>query len=118
MPLYKTIKPNKHTTVYVWKIEASFDELSEHIELTEKSKNRMLSMRSELHQRGFLSIRHLLQEAGYTDFDLYYNGNGKPHFVRYWSSRARCECHCHISLLYLNKRLNVSLLSCALILNF
>lgn len=79
MPLYKTIKPNKHTTVYVWKIEASFDELLEQIELSEKSKNRMLSMKSEIHQRGFLSIRHLLKEAGYTDFDLYYNSNGKPH---------------------------------------
>ncbi len=79
MPLYKTIKPNKHTTVYVWKIEASFDELSEHIELTENSENRMLSMKSEIHRRGFLSIRHLLKEAGYTDCDLFYNSNGKPH---------------------------------------
>jgi phosphopantetheinyl transferase len=79
MPLYKTIKPNHHTTVYVWKIEASFDELSEHIELSERSKNRVASMKSEIHRRGFLSIRHLLKEAGYTDFDLYYNGNGKPH---------------------------------------
>ncbi|SDX77820.1 4'-phosphopantetheinyl transferase superfamily protein [Lutibacter oricola] len=79
MPLYKTIKPNKHTTIYVWKIEASFCELSEEIELTERSKNRLLSMKSELHQRGFLSIRHLLIKAGYTDFDLYYNENGKPH---------------------------------------
>lgn len=79
MPLYKTIKPNNHTTVYVWKIEASFDELSENIPLTDRSEARLLSMRSEIHQRGFLSIRHLLKEAGYTDFDLYYNGNGKPH---------------------------------------
>lgn len=36
-------------------------------------------MKSELHQRGFLSVRHLLKEAGYTDFDLYYTENGKPH---------------------------------------
>ena len=79
MPIYKTIKPNKHTTVYVWKIEASFDELSEDIELTERSVNRLASMKSEIHRRGFLSIRHLLKKAGYSDFDLYYNGNGKPH---------------------------------------
>lgn len=79
MPLFKTIKPNNHTTIYVWKIEASFCELSEQIDLSEKSKKRLLSMKSELHQRGFLSIRHLLIEAGYTDFDLYYNENGKPH---------------------------------------
>lgn len=79
MPLYKTIKPNLHTTIYVWKIEESFKVLYEDISLTERSENRLLSMKSELHQQGFLSIRHLLKEAGYTDFDLYYNGNGKPH---------------------------------------
>lgn len=79
MPLYKTIKPNLHTTIYVWKIEESLKVLSEDTSLTERSENRLLSMKSELHQRGFLSIRHLLKEAGYTDFDLYYNGNGKPH---------------------------------------
>jgi len=81
MPLYKTIKPNKRTTVYVWKIEESFDSLSEDVLLNERSKNRLLSMKSELHQRGFLSVRHLLKVAGYTDFDLFYNGNGKPHLT-------------------------------------
>ncbi|MBK5210126.1 MAG: 4'-phosphopantetheinyl transferase superfamily protein [Flavobacteriaceae bacterium] len=79
MPLFKTIKPNKHTTIYVWKIEESLSDLSENMPLTERSEKRLLSMKSELHQRGFLSVRHLLKTAGYTDFDLYYNGNGKPH---------------------------------------
>ena len=36
-------------------------------------------MKSELHQRGFLSVRKLLNEADYTDFDLYYDEFGKPH---------------------------------------
>ena len=79
MPLYKTITPNANTTVFIWKIEASFDELSEEIELTQRSKKRLFSMKSEIHQRGFLSIRHLLKEAGYTDHDLYYDTKGKPH---------------------------------------
>jgi phosphopantetheinyl transferase len=79
MPLYKTIKHSPETTIYVWKIEASFDELSENINLTERSIERLNSMKSELHKRGFLSIRHLLIEAGYSDFDLYYTPNGKPH---------------------------------------
>ena len=78
MPLYKTIKPNKQTTIYLWKIEASFDELTQDIALTENSKQRVLAMKSEIHQRGFLSVRHLLKEAGYSDFDLYYNEHGKP----------------------------------------
>lgn len=81
MPLYKTIKPNNHTSIYVWKIEESFDGLSKDMLLTERSKNRIQSMKSELHQRGFLSVRHLLKEAGYSDFDLFYNGNGKPHLT-------------------------------------
>jgi phosphopantetheinyl transferase len=36
-------------------------------------------MKSELHQRAFLSVRKLLQEKGYTDFDLEYDEFGKPH---------------------------------------
>ena len=36
-------------------------------------------MKSEIHQRGFLSVRHLLRAFGYTDLDLYYDENGKPH---------------------------------------
>jgi phosphopantetheinyl transferase len=36
-------------------------------------------MKSELHQRAFLSVRKLLQKAGYTDFDLFYDTNGKPY---------------------------------------
>jgi 4'-phosphopantetheinyl transferase len=81
MPLYKTIKPNSYTSIFVWKIEESFDELFENTPFTERSKERLLSMKSELHQRGFLSVRHLLKEAGYTDFDLYYTNNGKPHLT-------------------------------------
>jgi phosphopantetheinyl transferase len=36
-------------------------------------------MKSELHQRAFLSVRKLLQEKNYTDFDLEYDEFGKPH---------------------------------------
>ena len=79
MPLYKTIKPNKQTSIFVWKIDESFEELSLGFPLNERSELRVSSMKSDLHKRGFLSVRHLLKEAGYTDFDLYYNENGKPH---------------------------------------
>ncbi len=78
MPLYKTITPKKNTAIYIWKITESFNELNTQF-LNKRSLNRLNGMRSELHQRGFLSIRHLLKEAGYSDNDLYYNGNGKPH---------------------------------------
>lgn len=79
MPLYKTIKPNPHTTIYVWKIEASLQDLLKNVSMTDLSMARVSSMKSEIHQRGFVSVRHLLQEAGFSDSDLYYNGNGKPH---------------------------------------
>lgn len=39
----------------------------------------MDGMKSEAHRRAFLSIRHLLAEAGYVDSDLYYDDFGKPH---------------------------------------
>jgi 4'-phosphopantetheinyl transferase len=79
MPLYKTITVNLHTKVFIWKIEESFESLSEGIQLTENCANRVSNMKSELHQRGFMSIRHLLALEGYTDSDLYYDENGKPH---------------------------------------
>ena len=79
MPLYKTIKPTSYTSIYVWKIEESFNELLKDTPLSLRSEKRLSSMKSELHQRGFLSVRHLLKEAGYNDFDLFYTKNGKPH---------------------------------------
>jgi len=78
MPIYKTIKPNLKTIIYVWKIEESYDYLVQNISLNSLSKKRLRGMKSELHQRGFLSVRYLLKKAGYTDFDLYYNEYGKP----------------------------------------
>jgi len=79
MPLYKTIKSNNHTTIFVWKIEESLNDLSDGIVLTDRSTLRLSSMKSELHKRGFLSVRHLLKEAGLSDSDLFYSENGKPH---------------------------------------
>ncbi|RUA07053.1 MAG: 4-phosphopantetheinyl transferase [Flavobacteriia bacterium] len=78
MPLYKSIEHDKNTTIYIWKIEESFEELYAPLELNDHSEARLRGMKSELHQKGFLSVRHLLKEAGYTDFDLYYNEYGKP----------------------------------------
>ena len=79
MPLYKTINPNSHTTVKIWKITESFDELMSPIALKPEHLERVSGMKSELHQRGFLSVRHLLAEFGYVDSDLFYDDNGKPH---------------------------------------
>lgn len=79
MPLYKTITTQQDTQVLIWKIEESFEYLSEGIQLTPHCRNRVEGMKSNIHRRGFMSVRHLLAEVGYTDFDLYYDEKGKPH---------------------------------------
>ncbi|HLW31192.1 MAG TPA: 4'-phosphopantetheinyl transferase superfamily protein [Aequorivita sp.] len=79
MPLYKTITVNPTTKVLIWKIEESFEELSNGTALTENCASRVANMKSDLHRRGFMSIRHLMALAGYSDFDLFYDENGKPH---------------------------------------
>ncbi len=79
MPLYKTITVNPTTKVLIWKIEESYDALSEGIELTSHCRQRVDGMKSDLHRRGFMSVRHLLASEGYTDHDLYYDRDGKPH---------------------------------------
>jgi 4'-phosphopantetheinyl transferase EntD len=79
MPLYKTITVSQSTEVLIWKITESYEELSAGIDLTEHCQDRVDGMKSDLHRRGFMSVRHLLKAKGYTDFDLYYDSNGKPH---------------------------------------
>ena len=79
MPLYKKIQHNEHTQILVWEILESKKDLLEGLTLNKRSKKRIDGMHSELHQRGFLSVRHLLREVGYTDYDLFYTHDGKPH---------------------------------------
>jgi 4'-phosphopantetheinyl transferase len=81
MSIYKIITIDESTSIFVWKIEETYDALFEGISLNERSLNRLNGMKSENHQRGFLSIRHLLQFAGYSDFDLFYDEGGKPHLL-------------------------------------
>ena len=79
MPLYKTIKINSQTNVKIWHITESVDDLMQSVDLKNESTARVQSMKSELHQRGFLSVRLLLKAFGYSDYDLFYDKNGKPH---------------------------------------
>lgn len=79
MPLYKTIQHNANTQILIWEITESYDQLFSEVVLNMKNRIRLSGMKSEMHQRGFLSVRKLLQEAGFNDLDLYYDENGKPH---------------------------------------
>lgn len=79
MPLLKTINCNPTTEILLWKITESLAELSAEVTLNPKNQQRFNGMKSELHQRAFLSVRKLLHLKGYTDFDLEYDQFGKPH---------------------------------------
>ncbi len=79
MPLYKTFSVTPSITVYIWKVSESELELDHGVVLTPVCAKRRLGMKSEKHRSAFLSIRHLLAEAGYSDQDLYYNEFGKPY---------------------------------------
>ena len=79
MPLYKTITVNEETSLAIWKVEETEENLWTGIELTPYCQNRFDGMKSELHRKAFLSIRHLLAKYNYTDADLIYDENGKPH---------------------------------------
>ncbi|MCV6630081.1 MAG: 4'-phosphopantetheinyl transferase superfamily protein [Flavobacteriaceae bacterium] len=79
MPLFKAIEEDSSFRLLIWKIEESEKVLEEGITLTKSCKERLGNMRSEIHRRGFLSVRQLLKLLGYTPADLYYDKNGKPH---------------------------------------
>lgn len=79
MPLHSIINHDLNTQIYVWKIEETFEDLFDEVALNDINLVRLNTMKSEQHQRGFLSVRKLLQEAGFNDFDLHYSQDGKPH---------------------------------------
>ena len=79
MPLFKTINVNPTTQILIWKVTESFEELRSQVTLKPKTQNRLNGMKSETHQRAFLSVRMLIQELGINDFDLHYDEFGKPY---------------------------------------
>ncbi|MDR7208137.1 4'-phosphopantetheinyl transferase superfamily protein [Flavobacterium piscis] len=88
MPLFQTIQCNPTTKILIWEITESFEELLGKVVLKEKTQLRLGGMKSQLHQRAFLSVRMLIQEIGFTDNDLHYDEFGKPYF----------DCHNYISI--------------------
>ena len=88
MPLFQTIQCNENTRILIWEITESFDELRSKVVLKEKTQLRLNGMKSEMHQRAFLSVRMLIQEMGFTDKELHYDEFGKPYF----------DCHNYISI--------------------
>lgn len=79
MPLHKVVYLSNNTKLYLWKITEDFDTLFSQVKLKDSSLERLESMKSESHQKGFLAVRMLLQYNDYSDFDLFYDEFGKPH---------------------------------------
>lgn len=79
MPLYQSHTYNLTTELHIWKITETFEDLFDQVLLNDTNLIRLNNMKSELHQRGFLSVRMLLQAKGYSDNDLFYDEFGKPH---------------------------------------
>ncbi|MCW1954002.1 MAG: 4-phosphopantetheinyl transferase [Flavobacteriia bacterium] len=79
MPLLQTIPIGSDGQARLWEVTESEAFLSQGIELTPHCQQRMQGMKSELHRRAFLSVRHLMALAGYVDQDLHYDAQGKPH---------------------------------------
>lgn len=78
MPIYKSFVINESTNVKVWHIQESESELMNSIFISESSRERLDTMKSEIHRKGFLAVRKLLSCFEYTDEDLVYNIDGKP----------------------------------------
>ncbi len=78
MPFYKEIQVKYNTIIYLWKITEDIDWYYDQTILTDYSKQRLSKMLSIQHQKGFLSVRMLLQHLGLSDFNLQYAETGKP----------------------------------------
>ena len=79
MPLFKSVEVNSQTIVKIWHILEPLEEFLSQIYLAKGSQSRLNGMKSEEHQRQFLSVRLLLNSFGYNDDDLSYDSNGKPY---------------------------------------
>jgi 4'-phosphopantetheinyl transferase len=79
MPIIISKNIKKDTILLVWHITESLNYLQENVILNQNSENRIKNMKSESHQKGYLAVRMLLQHLGYSDRDLIYSKDGKPH---------------------------------------
>lgn len=77
MPLLIDKSVAHDSRLLLWKVTETLQELNS-VKLTDRSQRRFDAMRSVAHQLAFLSVRHLLSIAGYSDSDLLYDDCGKP----------------------------------------
>lgn len=74
MPFFREIDLPGGGRLSLWKItEEHFP-----VMLTENSQKRLAGMKRKDHRQGFLAVRMLLERAGLSDHDLFYEAGGKP----------------------------------------
>jgi 4'-phosphopantetheinyl transferase len=81
MPLFKTLQIQDQMAMAIWKVTETEAELHASVSLTHHCQQRFNGMKSDMHRRAFLSIRHLMALYGYSDTDLFYDEFGKPHLM-------------------------------------
>ena len=79
MPLYKKIRPNKNTSLLVWKVDEDFDTLISKVQLKDESFNKVEKFKSQKRKIEFLIVRILLEKIGFTDEELKYRDSGAPY---------------------------------------
>lgn len=78
MPIYKQLKINAQTSLWVWEISESEATLEQQIKLSSHCHFKLQTLRSPDHRKAFLAVRCLMQSAHVPLTDLYYDNKGKP----------------------------------------
>jgi phosphopantetheinyl transferase len=80
MPIYKHQQVNSIAKLWVWHIIEDEQGLIKNLSLTTHCIDRLKSMSSGTHRKGFLAVRSLLIAAGLSLDQLCYTSEGKPYF--------------------------------------
>lgn len=78
MPVLFIKNPNQNTTLGVWQINETVEELEGKVILTEEEKNNLGSYKHENRQKHWLSYRALIDSINKEKFYVKYTGFGKP----------------------------------------
>jgi len=79
MPIYKHYQVNSIAKLWVWHITEDEQSLAKSISLTPHCNQRLQSMSHSNQRKGFLAIRSLVEAAGISLDQLFYNIDGKPY---------------------------------------
>jgi len=81
MPIYKHQQVNSIAKLWVWHITEDEQGLTNNLSLTTHCIDRLKSMSSCTHRKGFLAVRLLLIAAGLSLDELRYTSEGKPYLL-------------------------------------